>query len=173
MSSRTTSIGTVAERVKQLNINNDQNYDPSAPAATSSQASKLSTSQRLPTKFVPQSKSNVNTSKGATLRQTTGEARDDVLVPRRTNAAPTSAPLGEQERVKPKGDIGLYDGGLEGEEGSANQADQAVVMTAEAAELLALDSSVSGWVLGSADRARPVLTLDLYSSTIERPGSGN
>ncbi|KAG8917174.1 spindle assembly checkpoint kinase, partial [Tulasnella sp. 408] len=163
MATRQSSLSSVTDRVKSLDIGN-QNYDPSR-----GQVNKQPT--KLPSKFQPNAKGIDNPSKLLRLAmnmdadEETDQAQPQSrFPPGRTMTEPdltqptASDGKSSSGTLKPsqsKMDIGRYDGGFEDESTPAVDAEDA-----EAAEFLAMDSSMSGltreWSLTDFEIGRPL-----------------
>lgn len=147
MATRQSSLSSVTNRVKALDIGS-QNYDP-----TRGQVNKQPT--KLPSKFQPNAKGIDNPSKllRLAMNMDADEEPDQAqpqsrFPPGRTMTEPdltqptASDGKSSSGTLKPsqsKMDIGRYDGGFEDESTPAIDAEDA-----EAAEFLAMDSSMSG-----------------------------
>ncbi|KAG9042695.1 spindle assembly checkpoint kinase [Tulasnella sp. UAMH 9824] len=163
MATRQSSLSSVTDRVKALDIGN-QNYDP-----TRGQVNKQPT--KLPSKFQPNAKGIDNPSKLLRLAmdmdadEETDQAQPQSRFPigrtmtepdlTRPTASDGKSSSGTLKPSQSKMDIGRYDGGFEDENTPAIDAEDA-----EAAEFLAMDSSMSGltreWSLTDFEIGRPL-----------------
>lgn len=162
MATRQSSISNVAERVKALDIgaSNNQNYDPSR-GQPSKQPSKL------PSKYQPNAKPLDNPSKLLRLAMNMDVDQDEEMEQRKSSRFPPGRTMTEPDLTQPTGssgssgalkpsqskmDIGRYDGGFEDESIPVVDAEDA-----EAAEFLAMDSSMSGLVFSALRSPAPIV----------------
>lgn len=134
------TIGSVTRQIAALEISNKQNKpttSTSSRAGHSKQASQEKVTKLL-TKFsAPNPFSNSKPAQGSSLRHPTNAPNQHAA----SSSASSSKSNLAKSAVQPPLDIGTYDGGLETENEKRGEK-----VYGEAAEELALDSSVSGYV---------------------------
>ncbi|TFY73462.1 hypothetical protein EWM64_g10550 [Hericium alpestre] len=158
------NIGAVTRQIAALEISSKQNTSTkSTRSGTSHQKTSSQTSvSKLVTKFAS-STSLQSTSSSSSLKSLhkKGTASASSVSKLPTSSKPALTPAhsktsSQSSQVRPEIDIGNYDGGFEIENEKRGEA-----VTGEAAEELALDSSVS--------RTRPTREWHLYDFDIGRP----